>query len=143
MTRRLTLALALLTPLALAGCGGVDRDDPVAVAVAYAESYYRCGDDGAGARWEITVPSSADDTRERELETERRDGCTPRDVPEITGMVDERESGVQIVTVFDASAPASAQRQVPIGLVNTDDGWKVDPGNETGQTWGDVSRDQE
>lgn len=79
--------------IALAGCGGgpdgratrdaLDLDDPRAVARAYAVTEFRCGEPGAGRRYDLSVTTSPAGrwSRATYLREEHRRGCRSRPLP--------------------------------------------------------------
>jgi hypothetical protein len=139
---RTLLAVALGLPLAVTGCGGddngpggLDRNDPEAVARAYIATYYDCGDRGAGLRWDLTARSGSENETSREdaLASERDDGCRPTRVPEIRTARGATRGDFTEVIVRNPDACPSADELVLV-LVRGDSGYAVDSPSVTDDT---------
>jgi hypothetical protein len=93
LVRGTTSALvATCVLVALAGCGtpaargpssGLNLHDPRAVARAYAVAEFRCDEDGAGRRYDLSTTTSPAGRwpRDAYLREEQRRGCHPRPLP--------------------------------------------------------------
>lgn len=130
MTRAtLTTTLALLLSVVFAACGGggddtseaPDTDDPVAVAVAYYNAWYGCGDEGKARQWELRASNSS--TREEALQEDQEDGCVPARPPEVEGFIAE-EQGEQVAVSL--RAPSDAGIDQLMVLVELEGEWRVD-----------------
>lgn len=129
-----TLAVALALPLAVLGCGsddgdgGLDRNDPEAVARAYYETFYDCGDRGAGLQWDLEFHDGGEGeiSREDAIASERKDGCRPTRVPRIQTVRGGTRGDVTevLVTNSDSCEPFEAT----MVLVKSGDGWLVHTG---------------
>jgi hypothetical protein len=136
MKRVLTIIVAVVA-IATAGCGGgsddnnsnnatttttntggVNQSDPQAVAKAVAESFQRCGDEGAGLRAQLVYPADVQqDLREDAQAEEAPGGCHPRPIKEVTtALVASQDPGVG--TVVEVSGDACDVSQVPMIQVN-------------------------
>lgn len=113
-TRTSLLAVALALPLAVCGCGGgggdtpggLDRNDPEAVARAYIATYYDCGDKGAGLRWDLEIHEGGEDepTRAEALAGERQDGCRPTRVPTVQTFLGGSRGDISEVVIVNPDA---------------------------------------
>lgn len=133
---RALLAVALALPLAVSGCGGddngpggLDRNDPEAVARAYVAALYDCGARGAGLRWDLRVHDDPanEQTREEAVASERDDGCRPTRVPDIQTVRAQGQPGsgdVANVGIINPDACPSQDDQVLV-LVRIEGGWAV------------------
>jgi hypothetical protein len=127
MRRALTLAAAPLVAVALAACGGIDDEDPEAVARALADAIYRCDQPDIDRLRELTLAS----------ETEALDGISPAKdncggaSPEITGIdhdPGEPEEPPPLELVAVVSGPTQQihrVRQLADGYGSSDEGYIV------------------
>lgn len=129
MSNRTMMAGAALVALGFTGCGGGggpggDGTDPEAVANAYMESLYRCGERGAGVRAELAYPeSAAEDLRREAAEEERPGDCKEQKPKEFqTARVPSREPGIPaVVEVSNEDCPGG---EVP--MIKAEGRWLVD-----------------
>jgi hypothetical protein len=123
------LAHVLALALALTACGGddgIDMSDPKAVAQAWRETDYGCGEEGVGRAYDLEIHKPGDPSREKRLRDERRDGCKPQRLPEFRVAAGERED-VAIVRLSHSDEPESYNEPETIVLIRDGDEWKVDP----------------
>lgn len=129
MTRNraaLTLAIGAIT---LTGCGGgggsgpgnVNLEYPVAVATAYYEAWFRCGEEGGGAQWDLRASNGI--SREKALSDDKERGCRPVKPPELVGNIAAEEGEQVLVSLRSPSDPDVDEKMV---LVKQEDDWKVD-----------------
>ncbi len=106
------------------GSGGLDRNDPKAVAKAYYETFYDCGERGAGLRWDLQVRVPDDRPRSQDIADERHEGCRPARVPAVQVALGQKQNDLAVVQVDnpDACTPGAAT----LILLRRPDGWKVD-----------------
>lgn len=138
--RHTLVAVALALPLAVAACGGgdgkgddgpaggLDRSNPEAVSRAYLATYYDCGDQGAGLRWDLEQHSGGADTTSKaeELAIEREDGCRPTKVPPVQTARGQSSGDFTAVLVTNPDFCGDDEGQIV--LVRTSEGWLVDTG---------------
>ncbi len=128
------IAAAALAALAIAGCGGGNGGDatadlsstPQAAAKAYAESYDRCGEEGAGVRAKLAYPARAAASHRDELaDEEAPGGCTPEPQPRVfsTAIVPSRWPGIS--TVVQVSGRDCDSEDIPMIRVDGQ-GWLID-----------------
>jgi len=136
-TRRILLAVALALPLAVSACGGdngpgggLDRNDPEAVARAYIESYYDCGDRGAGLRWDLQLHDGGEITRADVIASEQREGCRPTRVPDVETVRGVTDGEVTRIGVINPDA-CPRRGDLVLVLVRDSDGYKVEPPSVT------------
>jgi hypothetical protein len=125
----LALAQLLALALALAACGGddgIDMEDPRAVAQAWRESAFGCGEEGEGRAYDLEIHKPGDPSRDERLRAERRDGCKPQRLPEFRVSGAERED-MAIVRLSHSDEPESYSEPETIVLLRDGDEWKVDP----------------
>jgi hypothetical protein len=126
VTRRLTIGVAFAAAVTLAGCGaddpaGVDRRDPESVARAYYLTYYDCGEQGAGLRYDLSTSPYRDWSRATYLKLERNAGCRPGHAPAIDARLDARQRDRAVITIRGNHISTT------LTLVRLDTGeWKVD-----------------
>jgi len=130
----------VLSVVVLAACGGVDDEDPEAVARALAEANYICDEAAVERINELTLPS------EREPIEPRPDNCGAGSrSPVNSGQLDEfdRETDdppgeppeLQLASGpeqgdFVTISVADDEGESDITLVRTEDGWRWNPGGE-------------
>jgi len=136
-SRRILLAVALALPLAVSACGGdngpgggLDRNDPEAVARAYIAALYDCGDRGAGLQWDLSVQNDPANgqTRDEVLAGERDQGCRPTRVPDIQTIRGQTQGDVTRVGIANPDA-CDSQSDLVLVLVRADAGWLVQDSN--------------
>lgn len=131
--RRRALPLALALAVGASGCGGggnnnsngLDHNDPKAVAKAYYDTYYSCGEQGAGLRWDLQMHTGG--SRAEDIAAERNKGCRPTRLPAIqTFQGASRGPDIAVVGVRnpDACTPATDT----VVLLRSTSGWKIDVG---------------
>lgn len=133
-----TLAIASISAIPLAACGGDGngdgeaglRDDPEAVVRAFYRAQADCGRDAAEQIYDLTTNETGESREEfvsRQLRDERRNGCRPQRPPQVsTFVVDRREDTVTIDVRL--SGDPGGKRGGRVGLVRTEEGWKLDTG---------------
>jgi hypothetical protein len=101
---------------------GVDMSDPRAVARAYAAAEYRCGAEGAGVRYDLSITTSPAGrlTRDDVIQYERTHGCRPKPMPQLLVACGPVAGDMTVVEV-DAGATSAVMT-----LVRADGAWKVD-----------------
>lgn len=136
-TRRILLAVALALPLAVSACGGdnapgggLDRNDPEAVARAYVAALYDCGDRGAGLQWDLEVHDNPanEQSRDEVLAGERENGCSPTRVPNIQTIRGQTQGDVTRVGIANPDA-CDSQSDLVLVLVRSDAGWAIQDSN--------------
>ena len=120
-TRTRITAAAAFAALAIAGCGGgggADRSDPEAVAKAFVESFYGCGEDGAGVRADLAYPAdAAEEHRAEASQEERPGGCEPQETRELTtALLPLPEPGIAVAV--EVSNEDCNEGEVPMIEVN-------------------------
>lgn len=102
----------------------MDRSTPEAVAEAYIESKYSCGEQGAGVRAQLVYPENKAQAHRDEVEKEEAPGgCTPEEVQETTtARVPSREPGIPAVVEVSNAECGTAE----IPMIKVDGVWLVD-----------------
>lgn len=135
MRRPLTLAAAPLAAVALVGCGGIDDEDPEAVARALADANYRCDQEAVDQIRELTLPSKREPIEPRpdncgdgtQLSPFDRETTQPvNDPPELEIASGPTQGDFVTVYVRELNDDDDGE----ITLVHTDDGWRWDPEGE-------------
>ena len=129
------LTLAVFTAAGCGGDGGVDTEDPDAVAEALARASFKCGEEGAGVVHDLTIAADRDfASREEALSEQRADPCSPQAVPETLQVSLADQRGDYRLYRFQPAPSEDLSRQVPgeltagvIRLVSTNDGWRYTP----------------
>ena len=141
MTARALTAILILAVSGAAACGGdggIDPEDPEAVAEALARASFACGEDGAGVIYDLILPAQrAPATRDAALSEQRREGCVPKPIPDdlhvalTTRRGDFRE--YRFTPTTDDAAPGVAPYldEGSIPLVETDGEWRYVPRGDT------------
>lgn len=128
-TARLCLA-ASVTAAVLAGCGsgpfarpGMNMHDPRAVARAYATAEYRCGNEGAGARYDLSITTSPTPrgTRAEYVQWERTHGCQPEPMPQLLVTCGPTDGDIAVVEI-DAGTTSAVMTMRRLA----DKTWRVD-----------------
>ena len=99
---------------------GINTDDAHAVAKAWKEAQYRCGEEGSGLAWDLDYQPGK--SRQEFLDSEKKSGCVPRAVPQIDVILSTQQGdavSAQIVVVGDPD------KSVRVNLVHTEKGWRV------------------
>jgi hypothetical protein len=101
---------------------GVDMSDPRAVARAYAAAEYRCGAEGAGVRYDLSITTSPAGrlTRDDVIQYERTHGCRPKPMPQLLVACGPVAGDMTVVEV------AAGATSAVMTLVRVDGAWKVD-----------------
>jgi hypothetical protein len=133
-SRARSALLAIALPLVIAGCGGddngrggLDRNDPEAVARAYIATYYDCGDRGAGLRWDLETHDGGEleISREGAVESERKKGCRPTRAPKVKTF--RGASQGEVTEIFVTNPDACNSERISLVMVQDDNGFKIDP----------------
>lgn len=101
----------------------LDLTNPRAVAAAYAASKFRCGSEGAGVRYDVSITTSPAGrwSREEYLREEQRRGCTPKPIPPLrVALAGPPQGDYAVVDVF-----AGPNAGVLV-LMRVDGGWRID-----------------
>lgn len=123
-------AAAALAALAIAGCGGddteegLDTSDPEAVAKAFVESFYGCGEDGAGVRADLGYPAeAAAEHRAEAAQEETPGGCEPQETKELTtALLPNPEPGI----AFGVEVSNEDCNEGEVPMIEVDGRWYVD-----------------
>jgi hypothetical protein len=115
----------------LIGCGGGGEDeDPRSVARMITEAVaYRCGEEGGGRLYDLTLPSSREISREQALYLDTATGCQPQPIPDIDAVV-VLECGDRVVVETSVRQPSGSLDTDRFVLMRTDDGWRYLPYTE-------------
>jgi len=98
----------------------VDTTEPKDVAKAIVEATFACGEEGNGLIYDLTVEADRSVSREEFLETERRGGCRPRDVPEDLQVSEVMRRGDFIGYRFKPAISDDDADYLPEGLADED-----------------------
>lgn len=127
MTSPRTALAITVGAITLAGCGGgsgpggVDMEDPVAVATAYYEAWFGCGEEGGGAQWDLRASNGI--SREKALSDDKGRGCRPIKPPELVGNI-AAEEGEQVLVALRSPNDPDVDKQMV--LAKQVDVWKVE-----------------
>jgi hypothetical protein len=134
---RIPITSLMCAALAGVGCGtndagvantssALDRADPQAVARAYYNTFYDCGERGAGLRYDLSTSPERDWTRATYLRLEREDGCSDTTPPTVDPQLVDPDLDDEITRVV----LRGHHILLPLILVRFDSGeWKVDTSN--------------
>lgn len=121
------IAAVLAAAVLLTGCGGEPGPATAKdVARAYVTAAFLCGEQGAGATYDLSWSPQRDWTRTTYLRLERRQGCSPQPVPRLH-LVQAGEAGDE-ATVWVYPADPRVKPDVPrlvLVLERIDGAWKV------------------
>lgn len=99
----------------------LNMGDPEAVARAYYLTLYQCGEQGAGARYDLSTSTQRTWSRDEFLKIERRSGCEPAQTPSIDVRTVTRVEDQAVVLITGRGI------SVPLVLILDDGGaWRVD-----------------
>lgn len=133
---RRVLAWIIVVALGLTSCGGggdddqgsgggLNRSSPVAVAKAFAESRYRCGERGAGLRAQLVYPpAEAEEHRKEAAEEAAPGGCQEKPVPDILAVQVPGEGKFPILVEVSNSVDCTKPSKIP--LIQIEGRWFVD-----------------
>lgn len=143
MRRALGCAVLVALALASAACGGVDDEDPEAVARALAEANYRCDEDAVEQIDELTLPSKRKPIEPRADNCNAGSGPTGQGRPDQGGPLEDfdrhPDQAADTPPELATSARVDGDFAVvhveeldddgaeDITLVHTGDGWRWDP----------------
>lgn len=122
----------LATIAALAVTGGVlavvvdHHESPADVARAYVLSATRCGEQGAGRGFDLSVNPVRHWTRAAHVEYEVTHGCAPRPQPALQAFTFAEDGDEARVRVWRGAITPDDARYADFNLIRIDGEWKVD-----------------
>lgn len=149
MRARAWSCAAVVLSLAALGCGGgVDEEDPRAVALALAEANYRCDATAVEQINDLTLPAKQSPidpdgedcdagrlspVNSGQLDAFDRNSDQPLDDPPPRTAAAGDEDGDFVTVLVEEDDATHASDDSEITLVRTDAGWRWDPGGEAAE----------
>jgi len=131
-------AAVLLVCVAVAGCGGgagaagpeqvqgFDTSDPEQVVAGAFTSEYRCGEEGGGLAYDLTIPVQRGSSREYSLEYDKRNACSPKAVPRFNPVLISTEGNVKRYKVEYINTESPEDNETIIVVVKSEGRWWKD-----------------